>query len=38
MTSRKFRTKYVDTGDRSVWTDTPEEKAKKALAQVTTNG
>ena len=30
MTSRKFRTKYSETGDRSIWTDTPAEKARKA--------
>ena len=29
MTPRKFRTTYIDPGDRSVWTDTPAEKARK---------
>jgi ribosomal protein S15P/S13E len=29
MTSRKFRTKNIEIGDRSVWTDTPAEKARK---------
>ncbi|XP_019850538.1 PREDICTED: GPALPP motifs-containing protein 1-like isoform X2 [Amphimedon queenslandica] len=33
MTSRKFRTKYSETGDRSVWTDTPAEKARKAAEE-----
>ena len=26
---RKFRTRDVDLGDRSVWTDTPADKLKK---------
>ena len=28
--ARKFKTAYVDTGDRSVWTDTPHDQQKKA--------
>ena len=28
--ARKFKTSYVDTGDRSVWTDTPQDREKKA--------
>ena len=27
---RKFRTKKSDTGDRSVWTDTPADRLKRA--------
>ena len=26
---RKFRTRIVELGDQSVWTDTPSEKARK---------
>ena len=28
--ARKFRTKVVDCGDRSVWTDTPMDRLKKS--------
>lgn len=30
ITARKFRKEAVADGDRSVWTDTPADKAKKA--------
>ena len=29
---RKFRSKYAELGDQSVWTDTPAEKARKTAA------
>ena len=29
---RKFRSTHTELGDRSVWTDTPAEKVRKAAA------
>ena len=33
---RKFRSTYAELGDRSVWTDTPADKERKAATAAAT--
>ena len=35
---RKFRSTYAELGDRSVWTDTPADKEKKAATAAAATG